>query len=136
MSNESDKVDQPDSLVRPYRRPEYSLKRNCQCNQSKVCLRCLIFDNNNKKGAGTVIFIKYSIDIVLIMKKIKTGKYLATFDCTVAFDRIMETRECGPAYWEIIGNARIINPPKSASLNQKNAWENVIRIHLFLSGYC
>lgn len=31
----------------------------------------------------------------------------------------METRECGPAYWEIIGNARIINPPKSASLNQK-----------------
>lgn len=73
MSNESDKVDQPDSLVRPYRRPEYSLKRNCQCNQSKVCLRCLIFDNNNKKGAGIVIFIKYSIDIVLIMKKSRQG---------------------------------------------------------------
>lgn len=134
MSNESGKVDQSDSLVRPYRRPEYSLKRNCQCNQSKGCLRCLIFDNN-KKGAGIVVFIKYFIDFVMTMKKIKTGKYLATFDCTIALDRIMETRKCGPAYWEIIGNARIINPPKSTSLNKKNAWENVIRIHLFLSGY-
>lgn len=99
-------------------------------------MRCLIFDNN-KKGAGIVVFIKYFIDIVMTMKKIKTGKYLATFYCTIALDRIMETRKFGPAYWEIIGNARIINPPKSTSLNKniKNAWENVIRIHLFLSGY-